>query len=69
MKKKLVWINTMALGLLAGIIFLVPSFTAQAATTQMLPNTGEEIAKTGAIIGGIILVVVVLIIWIRKKKK
>lgn len=58
------------LGMLAFITgFGGTSLIADASTLQALPNTGEEIAKTGIIIGGIILVILIIIVLIRRKKE
>lgn len=55
-------------GLLLSMLVLVPE-VADASSLQPLPQTGEEIAKTGLVIGGIIIVIVIVIILIRRRKK
>lgn len=61
-------------GVVGSIIVAIMSLgmglvTEASSVGQALPQTGEEIAKTGLVIGGIIIVIVIIIVLIRRKKK
>lgn len=56
--------------IIVAIMSLGMGLVAEASSVgQALPQTGEEIAKTGLVIGGIIIVIVIIIVLIRRKKK
>ncbi|WP_314060161.1 LPXTG cell wall anchor domain-containing protein [uncultured Vagococcus sp.] len=68
MRKQIKALKGIIGGLLLSMLVSMP-IVADASSLQPLPQTGEEIAKTGLVIGGIIIVVVILIILIRRRKK
>lgn len=55
--------------LLSVLIFMTGLVAEASSIGQPLPQTGEEIAKTGLVVGGIIIVIVIIIILIRRRKK
>lgn len=70
MRKKLMIFKRLIFGLVLSLMVFMSSLTVEASNSgQALPQTGEEMAKTGLVIGGIIIVIVIVIILIRRRKK
>ncbi len=70
MRKHVKVIKGFLSGLLVSICLLRVGLVTEASNVgQPLPETGEEIAKTGLVIGGIIIVIVIIIVLIRRRKK